>query len=361
MTLVDRRPRAQGALALTLTLAAVLAGAARPARAQSTVEAEVLFQEGKRLLKAGKIAEACDRFEASDRLETSVGTLLNAADCREKNNQIATAWGLFLKAAAAAQRGNNDGAREREARRRATALAARLSFLTISVPDSSKIEGLTIARRGQPVDPALWNQGVPVDVGEYEISASAPGHEPWTTKVVVAAEGQRAVIEVPRFKRLEDLAGAARPPQAPVAAAAGAPGLREVGDDADGEAEAAPGRRAGTFTTRRLIGLGVGVVGLAALGTGAVFALEADDLRGQADALCPGATCSDPRGVALNDDAKSAALRANVLFVAGGAAVAGGVALWILGKPAPVADGGDVAVRPIVTRGSLGFSVSGRF
>jgi len=68
-----------------------------PARAQSA-EAEVLFREGKRLMKEGKLAEACDKLEASDRLESSIGTLLNLADCREKNKQLVSAWLAFHKA-----------------------------------------------------------------------------------------------------------------------------------------------------------------------------------------------------------------------------------------------------------------------
>src|ERR1700733_8879705 len=72
-----------------LAAIAIVAALAAPARAQSA-EADVLFREGKQLLKAGNIAEACDKLDASDRLESSVGTLLNLADCREKNHQLAT-------------------------------------------------------------------------------------------------------------------------------------------------------------------------------------------------------------------------------------------------------------------------------
>ena len=91
---------------MTIVRAIAIAGviaAAAPVRAQS-VEAEVLFQEGKKLLKEGKIAEACDKLEASDRLESSIGTLLNLADCREKTGQLASAWAAFVKAAQSAKR-----------------------------------------------------------------------------------------------------------------------------------------------------------------------------------------------------------------------------------------------------------------
>src|SRR6185436_10468800 len=62
---------------------------ATPARAQSP-EAEAVFREGKKLIKEGKLAEGCAKLEASDRIETSTGTLLNLGDCREQNHQLAS-------------------------------------------------------------------------------------------------------------------------------------------------------------------------------------------------------------------------------------------------------------------------------
>ena len=68
---------------------------AQPASAQ----AEVLFRQGRDLMAAGKVAEACSAFDESQRLEPEITTLLNVAACREKLGQLATAWGLFLDAA----------------------------------------------------------------------------------------------------------------------------------------------------------------------------------------------------------------------------------------------------------------------
>src|SRR6185436_13656654 len=78
------------------------AALAQPAGAQ----AEVLFRQGRTLLSAGKVAEACSAFEESQKLEPAVTTLLNLAGCREKLGQFATAWGLFLEAARQTRSGN---------------------------------------------------------------------------------------------------------------------------------------------------------------------------------------------------------------------------------------------------------------
>ena len=343
MTLVDR----------IAVAALVLIALVAPAAAQN-VEAEALFRDGKRLMKEGKTAEACDKFEASERLETSVGTLLNLADCREKNKQLATAWAAFLKAEATAKRAGNDTKRRAEAKKRAKDLEARLSYLTISVPETSRIEGLTISRNGTNVDPALWNSGAPVDMGTYVIRAQAPGHEPWSTEVTVAAEGEKASVEVPRFKEIKALVPEEVPPP---------PGDDKKEEIAlppdDGEPRDGGG---GTFTTMRYAAIGTGVLGVVAVGAGVALGMKAKSLQSDADEICPEAACNDMMAVQLNEDAQSKAMQANIGFAVGGVAIAGAVALWILG--APDDDGGgeeEMSLRPVVGGDQVGFALGGRF
>src|SRR5437763_1990631 len=87
--------------------AAALGALAAPARAQDNSAAvEALFNEGKRLSAEGKIALACPKFLASYNLEKRLGTLLNLADCYEKNAQLASAWARFVEARTLAARAN---------------------------------------------------------------------------------------------------------------------------------------------------------------------------------------------------------------------------------------------------------------
>src|SRR5215471_13426301 len=65
---LDRVPRALSIAAISLLVSA-------RAHAQSA-EAEQLFSDGDRLMKQGKLGEACDAFEASNKLETRAGTLI---------------------------------------------------------------------------------------------------------------------------------------------------------------------------------------------------------------------------------------------------------------------------------------------
>ena len=79
--------------------------------------AETLFREAKKLLSAGKLNRACSKFDASHKLDPSVGALLNHAACREKLRQYASAWALFSEAASLAAL-RSDRRRRRTAVRR---------------------------------------------------------------------------------------------------------------------------------------------------------------------------------------------------------------------------------------------------
>jgi hypothetical protein len=328
-------------IALAIVISAHTAAAQPVQRSDSNVAAESLFREGKRLMKDNQIAAACEKFEASERLDESVGTLLNLADCREKAGQLATAWADFLKAASVA-RTAHDGSRETEARSRARTLEPRLSYLTISVPDANRIEGLVIKRDETTIDQALWNQGVPVDPGSYQISGQAPGHEPWSTKVQIRGEGQKASVEVPRLKELQALGKDLAPKAVPA-----------LVPDRDEAEEERPAPRRG-LTPLRKSAIPTAAVGVASIAVGIGFGLHANSLAAQSNAICPGTTCGDTHALDLNRSAHRDAIVGDVLFGVGGAAVAGAVVLWVVGAPPKAADA--VTFAPVVGPGVVGLA-----
>src|SRR5690606_28101935 len=129
------------------------------------------------LMESGRSAEACPRFEESDRLEPGLGTRFHLAACYEAVGKSASAHALFLEVAAEAKQRDQEE-REGVARQRAEALERRLSRLTIEVPFASSPE-LRVERDGLPIGTAQWGLAVPVDPGRHRVSASAPGREPW--------------------------------------------------------------------------------------------------------------------------------------------------------------------------------------
>lgn len=209
----------------------VLATAAPHVFAQSaSVQAQSLFEEGRKLLQAGKIAEACAAFDSSQKLDPAITTLLNLADCREQNHQLATAWGTFADANRMARVSNNDKL-ARVASNHARKLEPRLSKLTISVPADRQVTGLEVLRGSEAVDPASWNHALPIDGGSYTITARAPGHASWSTTRTIKVESDVQTIEIPKLAEAR--------PGAPVAAApgsspAGAPSVARAGAGSPG-------------------------------------------------------------------------------------------------------------------------------
>jgi len=177
------------------SLAVIAALGALAGSAAASPESDQLFRTGRDLLKAGKIAEACDAFAGSQKLESRVGTLLNLADCRETQGQTATAHALFLEAKQLAV-AQHDAPREAEADRRARAAAARLSRLTIRVARDRQVDGLVIKRNGLTVDRAQWNTAVAIDPGNQVIEAAAPKFRSWsTTQALGVKQSAEVVVE----------------------------------------------------------------------------------------------------------------------------------------------------------------------
>src|SRR5262249_32964060 len=72
-------------------------------QSSNQVAAESLFREARRLVDAGRYAQACEKFSASQKLDPAVGTLLNLGLCYEKIGRTAAAWATYHEASAAAK------------------------------------------------------------------------------------------------------------------------------------------------------------------------------------------------------------------------------------------------------------------
>ncbi|HEY3801919.1 MAG TPA: tetratricopeptide repeat protein [Kofleriaceae bacterium] len=174
--------------------------AAQPAGAQ----AEVLFRQGRDLLKAGKVDEACAAFDESEKLDPAITTLINLAGCREKQGELATAWGLFLDAERQTRSASDANTRQLHdlAADRAHKLEPLVSKLAINVPQQSMVDGLEVSRNGERIDPTMWNRAMPIDGGTYTIDAKAPGSSTWSTKIAVGGQADTKTVDVPDLRSL---------------------------------------------------------------------------------------------------------------------------------------------------------------
>lgn len=295
-------------LSLLLTILPASASASGPPRPPApgvapgpASEAESLFDQGRKLVALGRYAEACATFTESERLDHGVGTMLNLADCHEKNGQPATAWAGFRAAAeAASAEGQPD--REHIAREREAALQPQLAHLAITVPVPLP-PGAEVHRDGVLVSPWLWGSPVPVDPGDHAVLVSAPGKIDYATTVHVPK--QPAMTFVARVPVLQARPAPTRKAAAPAVIAP------------------PPGRH--PRATAGLVLVGVSGAGLV---VGAIFGVRALGLKGDSAPHCPRGEGCDATGVILRDDAVRAGTASSIAFIAAGTTFVSGLLLY---------------------------------
>ncbi|MBI5537369.1 MAG: hypothetical protein HY898_31895 [Deltaproteobacteria bacterium] len=333
-------------LAVVLSCGLLAAPVVRADGDQSAL-AETLFREGKRLMDLKNYNEACPKFADSYKTEAATGTLLALALCHEAQGKTASAWAEYNDAAA---RARNEGSKDREqaARDRAAALESKLSKLTLRIAsETASLQGLTVKRDGAVQPSAAWGVPVPVDPGDHTIDVSAPARLAFHTVIQVGPGGDRKEVTVPALL-------AAPADQPPVASTQPTtqpqPPIRPEPGPAPVE-----GSQTSTLRTAGWVVGGLGVVGL---GLGTVFAVQAMGKNSDSKSDCSGDACG-PQGFSDRTDAVSAGNRATVGFLIGGALVAGGVTMILLGGSSSDPKSARLRAAPAVGTGSVGFMLGG--
>jgi hypothetical protein len=305
--------------------------AARPARAggDEVATAQVLFDDGKRLMAQERWAEACPKLQESQRLAPAIGTEFNLADCLEHQGRLASAWAAFLDVVDQTHK-RGESQREAAARTRASALAPRLGKLTIQVP--ARAPGLEVLRDGDALPPEVWGVGVPVDAGDHRIEARAPGRVAWTS-TVHTADGAMATTTVP------DLVPApvTAPPAPPPGGSGAPPAPPEPQSPLPSSAD----------HTASLIVLGSAVV-LAGVGVVGLLEHASNVSSYNADPSCPSINATS-RPAQCNDDVNAANTWNTVGivgFVGSGAALVAGVTLWLLAPSRPATSAASFGCVP---------------
>lgn len=309
---------------LALVAVCVAVVAPRAARADSAA-AEAAFAEGKRLMTAGKVAEACPKFELSHKEDPQLGTLLNLADCHEKLGRLATAWAEFRAAMELAH--NRGDEREAYARDRADKLAPRVSKVVFE--QRAGATGVHVELDGRDVT-ALIGVPIPVDPGEHSIATRSDEHATAITTIAVEPEGRTRSVTIPT----------------------------ESTAAFDGvEVEAAPVGSPGR--TRKLVGFAVIGLGAVATTTGLYFGARARNRWNDSRAFCDDQNRCDAQGGRLVDDARSAATISTVLVGAGLAAAAIGTVVVLTAPRESVRS--RVVAGPIVTPRLVGGALCVQF
>jgi hypothetical protein len=285
----------------------ILAMTARSARAQSTAKpsvskanekaADVLFREGKALLKEGMTAEACAKFEESERLDPSAGTLLNLGDCYDKAGFLIRAYAAFVESEPMSKaREKTDWAETAHAR--AEALRQKIPILMVRLKDG---ESATVDAK--PYGREELGAGIMLDPGEHNVLVLFNG-QIWS-KTFRAELSSKTALNA-EFKLLE------KPKVI----------LKQEPED--------------RMKPVQIASIAIMSVGGAAAVTGLVFGVLANGKRSDAEALCPNyanadrPTCISSGARDLNDSAKSSALISTITTTAGLGLGVGGLALFLL-------------------------------
>jgi hypothetical protein len=303
-------------------LALVLA-TAWPAHAQddpARQRAEDLFREGRELMKAGSVTDACIKFQQSLDTFESVGAALNLGQCHDFGARFASAVRAYERAARLA-RAAGDAERAGAADRFAEASRAKQSTVTIRIAELPG-DGRVLLD-GVEVTADALGQPQPVDPGDHRIVVQGATGPRWSTVVAIGGDAEQRVVDIPAL----------------------------------GEARSGGGGGGGLdgMQTAGVVLLGLGG---ASLVVGAVFGGLAVSGKSDTEEACPGGVCP-PEGQEVRDDAITKAHVSTAMIVIGGVAAASGLVLFLAGGGDGDAEAAELV--PLVGWDGAGAIVRGRF
>jgi hypothetical protein len=217
--------------------------------------------------------------------------------------------------------------------------------------------GAQVTVNGRAVGSMPLRDSVPVNAGPVDVEVRAAGYAP-ALKTVNVGAGELTRVSF----TLQPVAEAsARPRQPPPfqPGSAPAPAIKPLG---------APGSDATTLIARddsgrgkRMTGMSLVAGGVVAIGGGVAASVVG---KRKFDAIGADAAAGRPYNES-NGNWKGYETGAGILYVVGGAAIVGGVVLYVAGRPRTEAGRpptvSSVALRPTVTPGRAGATVSVRF
>lgn len=270
--------------------------------------AQSLFDAGRALMSDGNARDACPKFEESDRLDPSAGTLLNLGKCYEALGRTASAWAAY-KRTVTVGKSTGQSRQVDAAVEFIGTLEPKLTKLVIEVTDPR--DGLVVRRfddragsKAVVISEASRNVPLAIDPGEYRIEAEAPGFERWSATVRATGEGETASLKIPAL----------------------------VPTKAKIESPTPPPRRNGAPGALGVAGVASASAGVVLLGIGTGLGIATLDRASNAESnptLCPKKRCS-LSGQAYIENTKKLATGSTVSLAVGGAATAAGVVLLIL-------------------------------
>ncbi len=305
---IARAARPPSALLVPLlTLLLTHAVHADPA-ATNEVHARELFARGLTLKDQGKWQEACPKFHAAMRLYPAVAIQLNIAECYAQDSKFASALSALLKARGMLPRSKLDEQMRSRTHahidRQIGEVEPKVARLAITITNQPIPAGLEITTNGNSVPVEALGESLPVDPGQVQVVASAPGLRAHQSLQLASTEKRSIKLT---------LQPVAEPPPIPLPPAAAPPAPHH---DPDKTENSVP---VWVWIT--------GALGLAASGVAVGFTVDYASTTAELDDIChgnvencvPDDPSFDPSG---HDTRKNRDLALGITFgVAGGSAV----------------------------------------
>ena len=319
---------------LVVVLMLSVAAAPHTARADSAAEAKKAFREGGRLFEAKKYAEAAEQFRRAFEIRPNWKILYNIAQSEAAAKNYGVALEVFERYLAD---GGDDieVARTNEVLGEIERLKKMVGYLEISrAEDSLSVFVDGIHRGDTPLAGPLA-----LTAGVEHIVTIRRRDETILERTVRIPGGQTTTLP------LED--------DAPAAAETAASDAGDGGGNAP-SADAGKRYRAMTVAGWSLLGVGAGAL-IGAAVTGALAVSKDNELAPQCEGGCPPELEEDKLAV------DHLALATDVLLGVGAAMAVTGVVLVAVGVVKKKESVKDVALRPVVGQGTVGFTMTGEF
>jgi hypothetical protein len=270
---------AVGAMALLASASRADEPSSAEQPSQRTLAAEELFKLGRSLITKHRYKEACEKLNASEKIDPAVGTLVSLGECYSGLGRSASAWLAYRSAIALATQRHDP--RKAGVEERAAAVEPQISNLVLRLSGDAT-SSTQIAIDGEPLGRDIVGAPIPIDPGPHSIVVAAPGYKKWSGRIQVETLGDTIPVEVPPLEPLPD------------------PAVVESARKA--------------AATRRTVGLVAGGVGLVGLGVGLILGSQAIVKIHEANDACPsGPTCSNASAVNENQSGKSFGIASSVV------------------------------------------------
>lgn len=310
----------------------------RPASAQpkrDPAAADEAFRAAIAAKLAGDLQTACAKFGASMSLDPAPSTLLNVAECLEREGKLALAWSETQRAQVLNTETPGDQRRQELDTYAATMLERlrrKLAWVRIVMADPPP--GVAVERDGLVLPTAMLDQPIPADPGKSRVTATAPGHVPFALDLALS-EGKTTEVTITLP------AGGAAAETAPLPSGAASAGPRPVWPWISGG------------------------VGLALLGVGVAFAISQAGVQSDIDASCheqPDGRCLQGYPYQAKNDALYRDFGLSLGFgIAGAVATAAGVLGLALSPRGTRTAAGQVGLTPVLGPDAGGLILRGAF